>query len=927
MNVQAQQHPDGVAEVTNCADPAYITVITGIEPDVLTKRFRLQDGNLEKESGGILVSGRAETRQVSNLEDFAALLSGLGPNQALAYGVTGFQARDLVTEKEWKRRGCPQDPIPRTKEHFDWPESPGVLVIDYDPVDDKRVLEGEELIALLRSAVPALEHVELLWWPSASSFIYHKDSGQEVQGLRGQRVYVMVEDARDIPRAGEVIFDRLWLGGHGEIKVSKSGALLERAPVDRMVWQTNRLDFAAGSMCEPPLEQRRGEPTLIPGDRKMLDSTRDVADLTEVEKRTLNAIRTQARAENRSEAAEARRAWVDGRVEDLVAPDAAPDVRAAKRLELERALDEQHLPQDFKLHVQLNGEVQEVSVAEVLRDPERFHRANTRDPIEPEYDGGRLVGMLLLDGPKKVLHSFARGATTYALSDGVVRVRIGSGKLARAVDDTIELLRDQGDVFDRGDSMVHVTDDRLRVLDRYGLDQYLGGLIQYQRPGTKGTWVDSNAPADLSKRILSSAASRKLKPLLGVITAPTLRADGSLLNQPGYDRVAQLYLYLDGNDAPEVPEAPDLATVNQAVDTLMMPFREFPFAERVDKSVLLAALLTGSVRRVLPEAPAFGFDAPVPGSGKTLLASAVSALATGEDPSVFPHVDSKDDEEVRKRLFSTFAAGSGALLWDNILGQFDSASLAAALTRPTFSDRVLGRSETRTVPSRVMVLLTGNNLTITGDMTRRVLVCRVDPRIEEAARREFAFDPLAYVRENRQRLIAACLTILRGWLSRGSDRCSGSMASFEMWNDWIRQAVAWIGREVAPGDYVDPLDALERSMSKDTSLQDVGALVDALWRLFGDQSFLAKEVVDYAKGFSRTVMPRPGASVHAAMTTPCPDELRDVLEQFGDKTAKSPTALGKVLHYHEGKIVDGLVLRSERDTHRKTKRWRIEKEG
>jgi len=43
---------------------------------------------------------------------------------------------------------------------------------------------------------------------------------------------------------------------------------------------------------------------------------------------------------------------------------------------------------------------------------------------------------------------------------------------------------------------------------------------------------------------------------------------------------------------------------------------DFPLVGMLDKSVLLAALLTAAVRPVLKTAPAFGFDAPVQGSGE-----------------------------------------------------------------------------------------------------------------------------------------------------------------------------------------------------------------------------------------------------------------------------------------------------------------------
>lgn len=65
---------------------------------------------------------------------------------------------------------------------------------------------------------------------------------------------------------------------------------------------------------------------------------------------------------------------------------------------------------------------------------------------------------------------------------------------------------------------------------------------------------------------------------------------------------------------------------------------------------------------MLPTAPAFAFDAPVQGSGKTLLAKCVGALMEGRVPDVWPHTAGRDDEETRKRLFTMLRSGARALV-------------------------------------------------------------------------------------------------------------------------------------------------------------------------------------------------------------------------------------------------------------------------
>ena len=83
------------------------------------------------------------------------------------------------------------------------------------------------------------------WWASSSSYIYNEE--KRLNGLRAQRINFLVKNASDIPRAGKVLLDRLWLHGHGDIVVSKSGQLLEKTTFDGSVWQPCRFDFAAGA--------------------------------------------------------------------------------------------------------------------------------------------------------------------------------------------------------------------------------------------------------------------------------------------------------------------------------------------------------------------------------------------------------------------------------------------------------------------------------------------------------------------------------------------------------------------------------------------------------------------------------------------------------------------------------------------------------
>jgi hypothetical protein len=79
------------------------------------------------------------------------------------------------------------------------------------------------------------------------------------------------------------------------------------------------------------------------------------------------------------------------------------------------------------------------------------------------------------------------------------------------------------------------------------------------------------------------------------------------------------------------------------------------------------------------------------------------------------------------------------------------ANSGFAPTRPT--PRKLGKSEAVPVPTNCLIIATGNNLTFRGDITRRVVVCRLDARQERPDERQFSFDPGEVARQQRGELV------------------------------------------------------------------------------------------------------------------------------------------------------------------------------
>jgi hypothetical protein len=288
---------------------ALLTIFTSSRPDTLSKSVRRgPDGTIVREGGGVLVEGQAEITSVTSLSDLAALLPRLGPAQALAFGVPRGGGGRAVTRAAQNRHGARPGVLTRTRDQFVWPSGPGVLMLDHDSHD--AAISRDDLVKLLRTAAPGLVNADMLWWPSASSHICDAETRQDLTGLRGQRLYLLVQDASDIPRAGAALAGRLWATGHGRIVVSAAGAALERCPVDNAVWQPERLDFAAGAACGTGLVQRRGDPVLIGGGVATIDTRTALPDVPTI-RRAAAAARRYARADAAEAMDAARERFLD----------------------------------------------------------------------------------------------------------------------------------------------------------------------------------------------------------------------------------------------------------------------------------------------------------------------------------------------------------------------------------------------------------------------------------------------------------------------------------------------------------------------------------------------------------------------------------------------------------------------------------------
>jgi hypothetical protein len=330
-------------------------------------------------------------------------------------------------------------------------------------------------------------------------------------------------------------------------------------------------------------------------------------------------------------------------------------------------------------------------------------------------------------------------------------------------------------------------------LDADGWLTYVARKVTFTQPTSRGGPKIVQAPGSVMKMI-PTVLIPKLPPLDGIATTPYLDRDGTVIAANGYYAATRLVLYIDG-DVPVINPVPDADEVGRAVKILTDDWLiDFPFESDSDRANAIAVLLTLTGRMFFSLAPLFVFDASAAGSGKGLLITTISLIATGEDPHTMELPPNA--EEQRKVITSALMAGQELIMWDEA-HRISGKSLASILTAEKYSDRLLGSNKMITVRNRFTQVSAGNNVQVWGDMKRRVVPCRIVPPDEDPGERTgFKHKELPeWVRAHRWELLAAVLTIWRNWIAKGRPESHDVMGSFDRWARTVGGALQAAGVE------------------------------------------------------------------------------------------------------------------------------------
>ena len=322
-------------------------------------------------------------------------------------------------------------------------------------------------------------------------------------------------------------------------------------------------------------------------------------------------------------------------------------------------------------------------------------------------------------------------------------------------------------------------------VDVANLTAFLSSAAQWL--GSKG---GTYPPPPVVQRILKRGEWPGIPHAERIVHGLALRPDGTIFRGGGHDPVTGIISLGPLDDTP-------LPSVQEALDALLDLVGDFPFAAPEHRSAWLSSILTSVGQTVFRgPSPLFLVDANVRSSGKTLAAETAILVASGKSPS--RGSIGQDNEEDRKQITALARDGATHILIDNIVGSFGTPKLCEALTLHdgSWSDRILGKSQTWSGSFKATWWATANNAQLAADVARRVCHIRLNSPHEKPELRTDIKIPslLAHVSAERTWYYRCAVTILHHYLMDGAPKVAlAPWGGYEGWSDLVRQALVWCG--------------------------------------------------------------------------------------------------------------------------------------
>jgi hypothetical protein len=315
-----------------------------------------------------------------------------------------------------------------------------------------------------------------------------------------------------------------------------------------------------------------------------------------------------------------------------------------------------------------------------------------------------------------------------------------------------------------------------------------------------GIPIKATMKADVAKVLLRSDDFLNHLPVIKRILPVRLpvwekQEDGSRkvrLLENGYDQETQIYTRNTG------VEYLELWSLDAAVKYLRDLLKDFPYGDTGRSlAVQVSAMMTTYCQLLFAERdrwPMIFFNANQPGSGKSRLAEMTIYPIWGTaDPLTY-----SDNDEFVKKLDTWSQNGLAYTFLDDVSGLVKNNDLNRWLTSPTWSGRIMHRQVQFSVLNQTLTLLTGNQATLSEDLTRRMLMVDLwSSQLPGDRQGGFAHvidaEWLAQT-ANRADILSALFALVKNWAENHDAKIYEKLIpSFEGWSRIIPSIVTLAG--------------------------------------------------------------------------------------------------------------------------------------
>jgi hypothetical protein len=293
-----------------------------------------------------------------------------------------------------------------------------------------------------------------------------------------------------------------------------------------------------------------------------------------------------------------------------------------------------------------------------------------------------------------------------------------------------------------------------------------------------------------TEKVLDTIDTRWLSHALDWYDAPVIRrttyvpyfnSRWDLVDKEGYDPVSQMYYIDRGIKIEEV----DLETAKQVLKKLTKSML-FKDPTGADYANYIGFLLTPMIQTALKTkmAPFHMFRKNQRGTGATTAVNVLGYLYYNEPVQTYAIADKLADTEIRKTITACMRINLEALNFDDITGTLDRMPIVQYLTSGVWTDRKLQESTMLVFPNPSMLMIgTGNNVFIGGDMARRTVIIEFYSDLEHPELRQMDPDNLpAFIRENRGLILGSLAALIKNWDKEpGEDK----IGDFKEWSTTI----------------------------------------------------------------------------------------------------------------------------------------------